>query len=262
VVTDSSDSDKTTGIRAYFLALQEQLSASLGFTAVIPHPVGMGDEAEGNWSQMLSGHLLWRYQVVEKCFVVDHCGKVSDEIDLLLCDRQYTTLVFRAGARLFVPAEAVYAVFEVKPRISLAHVDYAAAKVASVRSLCRTSALVVHAGGRHDEPKEPADIIGGLLTTGSRWNPPHWVGRSRALWRRMWAMSALTSAASYTLEGGRPWSTVRRSGLIPAGLMMRWCSSTSDYSPCFSGSGLSRRWTSRCGAPSCGAARTELRGRV
>ncbi len=172
MVGDSSDSNGTTGIRAYFLALQEQLSASLGFTSVIPHPVGMGDEAEGNWSQMLSGHLPWRYQVVEKCFVVDHRGEVSDEIDLLLCDRQYTTLVFRAGARLFVPAEAVYAVFEVKPRINLANVEYAAGKMASVRRLSRTSAPVVHAGGTHDEPKEPAHIIGGLLTTGSDWNPP------------------------------------------------------------------------------------------
>lgn len=172
MVTNPSDGDDTTGIRAYFLALQEQLSASLGFTSVIPHPVGTGDEAEGNWTQMLAGHLPWRYQVVDKCFVVDHRGEVSDEIDLLLCDRQYTTLVFRAGARLFVPAEAVYAVFEVKPRINLAHVDYAAEKVASVRRLSRTSAPVVHAGGRHDEPKEPAHIIGGLLTTGSDWNPP------------------------------------------------------------------------------------------
>lgn len=157
------------GVEAYFLALQEQLIASLGLTKVIPHPVGMGDEAEGNWVQMLSAHLPQRYQVVDKCFVVDHKGQCSQEIDLALCDRQYTTLIFRSGARVFVPAESVYAVFEVKQRINRDHVLYAAEKVASVRSLERTSGTIVHAGGVIDTPQPPKPILGGLLTTGSDW---------------------------------------------------------------------------------------------
>lgn len=168
-MTEPDPSSSPGGIEAYFLALQEQLAASLGFTKVIPHPVGMGDEAEGNWVEMLSAHLPRRYQVVGKCFVVDHCGASSQEIDLALCDRQYTTLIFRAGARIFVPAEAVYAVFEVKQRIDRDHVLYAADKVQSVRQLQRTSAPIVHAGGRIDAPGAPKPILGGLLTTTSDW---------------------------------------------------------------------------------------------
>ncbi len=169
MVTPAGSTPDPQGIEAYFLALQEQLAASLGFTRVIPHPVGMGDEAEGNWVEMLAAHLPYRYQVVDKCFVVDYRGACSQEIDIVLCDRQYTTLIFRAGARVFVPAEAVYAVFEVKQRVNRDHVLYAADKVQSVRSLARTSGAIVHAGGVIDPPTDPKPIIGGLLTTGTDW---------------------------------------------------------------------------------------------
>jgi hypothetical protein len=47
---------------------------------------------------------------------------------------------------------------------------YAAAKVATVRELERTSAPIVHAGGRVDAPKRPPHIIGGLLTTRCDWS--------------------------------------------------------------------------------------------
>lgn len=164
------DHDKAQGIEAYFLALQEQLSVSLGFTSVIPHSVGMGDEAEVNWMQMLSAHLPWRYQIIEKCFVVDYEGSRSQEIDLVLCDRQYTTLIFKAESRLFIPAEAVYAVFEVKQRINRDHIMYASDKIKSVRSLKRTNAAIVHAGGTINTPKLPKPILGGLLTTTNDWS--------------------------------------------------------------------------------------------
>ena len=165
----SADADGPVGVEAYFLALQEQLQASLAVTRVLDHPGAKGDEAELNWWEMLGQHLPQRYRVVSKAFVVDHFGARSQEIDLLLCDRQYSPLILKAKARCFVPAEAVYGVFEVKPRTNREHVLYAAAKLASVRGLVRTSAPITHAGGTIDNPKQPAQIIGGLLTTGSDW---------------------------------------------------------------------------------------------
>jgi hypothetical protein len=159
------------GVESYFLALQDKLGASLGLSQVIPHPVGKGDETEINWLEMLESHLPKRYQPIAKCFVVDHLGQCSDEIDIALCDRQYSTMVFSSHARLFVPAESVYAVLEVKPRLSRDHVLYAAEKTLSVRRLERTNAPVFHAGGCIETPKEPGRIIGGLLTSGSDWTP-------------------------------------------------------------------------------------------
>jgi hypothetical protein len=164
------DEGAPIGVEQYFLALQEKLRASLGLAKVIPHPVGQGDEAEINWYDMLDQHLPKRYQPISKCFVVDHLGRCSDEIDITLCDRQYSTMVFKSDARLFIPAESVYAVIEIKPRINRENVLYAAKKAASVRALERTNAPIPHAGGRIEEPKEPPRIIAGLLTTTSDWS--------------------------------------------------------------------------------------------
>jgi hypothetical protein len=165
----TTSSDELIGVESFFLALQDQLKASLDVARVVDHPGAKGDEAELNWWEMLEEHLPQCYQVVSKAFVVDHLGAQSREIDLLLCDRQYSPLILQTRARKYVPAEAVYAAFEVKPRISRDYVFDAARKTASVRSLSRTSAPIVHAGGKIEDPKAPAHIIGGLLTTGSDW---------------------------------------------------------------------------------------------
>lgn len=107
--------------------------------------------ARGHWAKLFEEHLPQRYQVITKCKVADHLGRTSDEIDIAICDRQYSTLVVKAESRQRVPAEAVYAVLEVKPRVNRDRVLYAADKVESVRGLARTSAPIVHADGRIDE---------------------------------------------------------------------------------------------------------------
>ncbi len=152
-----------------FGAYQEKLKADLQLADVLSHPVGKGDEAELNWELMLRGHLPKRYQVLAKVTAIDHVGDTSDEIDLLIADRQYSPLVFTAASRQYIPAESVYAVFECKQGLDRTNVLYAAQKVASVRQLRRTSAAIVHAGGRIDKPKEPGPILGGLLTTRVDW---------------------------------------------------------------------------------------------
>lgn len=144
------------GVEKYFLALQGELEADLRKATVIPHPGGRGDETELDWHRMLQAHLPRRYVLYSKAFVVDHRGKHSDEIDLLLCDQHHSPLVFHSEARLFVPAEAVYGCFEVKPRINRENIRYAADKAASVRRLIRTTAPIVHAGGIYTETRPPA----------------------------------------------------------------------------------------------------------
>ena len=42
----------------------------------------------------------------------------------------------------------------------------------SVRKLCRTTAPIVHAGGKIDIPKPPPGILGGILVGRSSWSPP------------------------------------------------------------------------------------------
>jgi hypothetical protein len=134
------------------------------------HPGTKGDASEGVWLELLQTYLPERYKV-DTAHVVDSEGVFSDQIDVVIFDRQYSPFVFQFQNQTIVPAESVYAVFEAKQAVNADHIRYAQEKVASVRRLHRTSLPIPHAGGTY-EPKTPPHIIGGILTFESDWNPP------------------------------------------------------------------------------------------
>jgi hypothetical protein len=133
------------------------------------HPGTKGDAAERVWLELLQAYLPARYRA-EKAIVVDSKNAFSEQIDVVIFDRQYTPPIFSHAGQTIVPAESVYAVFETKQTINAGHVDYAQKKVASVRRLHRTSKDITHAGGTF-AAKQPAHILGGILTLESDWNP-------------------------------------------------------------------------------------------
>lgn len=143
------------------------------------HPVAKGDVAESVWAQLLAGYLPQRYKVA-KAFVCDSEGQFSDQLDVVVYDRQYSPLIFEMDNQVIIPAESVYAVFEAKQEIDAAQVSYAAKKIASVRALKRTSLPVPHIGGS-SPPKPLQPIIGGLLTFESGWSPPLGASLAKAL---------------------------------------------------------------------------------
>ncbi len=134
------------------------------------HPVSKGDASESVWLTMLREYLPERY-AAEKATVVDSMGVFSEQMDVVIFDRQYSPFMQRFHGQLIVPAESVYGVFESKQEINATEIKYARKKVASVRKLSRTSLPIPHAGGRY-RAKTPGHILGGLLTFDSGWNPP------------------------------------------------------------------------------------------
>jgi hypothetical protein len=133
------------------------------------HPVTKGDASETVWLTLLQSYLPQRYQAAT-AHVVDSEGKFSDQIDVVVFDRQYSPFIFRYEGQTIVPAESVYAAFEAKQSINAAQVKYAQDKVASVRRLHRTSLPIPHAGGVYPA-KQLIPILGGLLTFESDWSP-------------------------------------------------------------------------------------------
>lgn len=134
------------------------------------HPGSKGDASENVWLQLLQTYLPKRYRV-DRAYVVDSNGDFSQQIDIVVYDRQYSPFVLHGDGQPIIPSESVYAVFEAKQDISAAHVAYAHRKVASVRRPHRTSLPIPHAGGTYD-PKPLTHIIGGLVTLESGWKPP------------------------------------------------------------------------------------------
>jgi len=151
-------------IKDIFLGLQNQMCSRLFLNReILPHPVSKGDASELEWVDMLATYLPKRYQV-EKAFVIDYTGRISDQIDIIIFDRQYSPFLLRQNGATYIPAESVYAVIEAKPNLNLNSLRYAANKAASVRRLKRTSAPIVEARGKIGKPKPPFDIFAGILT--------------------------------------------------------------------------------------------------
>jgi len=134
------------------------------------HPVLKGDASEAIWLDMLKTYLPERYSAA-RAVVIDSENRASDQLDIVVFDRQYSPFVFQHEGVTVVPAESVYAVFEAKQSLDAGQVDYAHGKVASVRALHRTSLPIPHAGGTYP-PRPLPSIIGGVVTLESGWNPP------------------------------------------------------------------------------------------
>ncbi|KAB8145981.1 hypothetical protein F8S13_02575 [Chloroflexia bacterium SDU3-3] len=134
------------------------------------HPGTKGDASETVWLQLLQTYLPKRYEAAT-AHVVDSQGVFSDQIDVVVFDRQYSPFIFQYQGQKIIPAESVYAVFEAKQSINADQINYAQNKVASVRKLHRTSLPIPHAGGQYP-PKPLIPIIGGILTFESDWKPP------------------------------------------------------------------------------------------
>jgi hypothetical protein len=152
-----------------FGGLQNQMVAQLNTNReFILHPGSKGDSLEDVWIEWLKKYLPNRY-CVDKAVVIDSTGQLSHQIDLVIYDQQYTPFVLTQNGIHYIPAEGVYAVFEVKPDIKgnvgdLNYIQYAGAKIESVRTLKRTSVEIINAGKTQDA-RALTKIIGGILAS-------------------------------------------------------------------------------------------------
>jgi hypothetical protein len=158
---------------AAFLMKQSQLVTNLHAGAVVAsHPTTKGDDTELNWLGMLEGLLPERYGV-SRAHVIDSQCKQSPQLDIVIHDRFFSPLLFEYGNAKFIPAESVYAVFEVKQELSRENLKAASDKISAVRSLHRTSVPIPSAMGElQSKDLEKFWILGGILTSRSGWSPP------------------------------------------------------------------------------------------
>ena len=148
-----------------FHRVQQEMLAQLSVGRLFEHASTAGAATEHHWLQLFDRYLPKRYRAAP-AFVIDSTGRRSRQIDIAIFDNLYTPPLFPHSAGLHLPAESVYAVFEVKPTFSRQWLRDAAEKAVSVRSLRRTSVSVI---GR--DATNPPPILAGLLATTSVWTP-------------------------------------------------------------------------------------------
>lgn len=156
-------------IAELFNGLQNQMVAQLNTNRDhILHPSSKGDSLENVWIEWLRKYLPNRY-CVDKAIIIDSNGDLSHQIDLVIYDQQYTPFVFTQNGIHYIPAEGVYAIFEVKPDLQgkVANdnfFEYAGKKIESVRKLKRTSVKIINAG-KEFNARPLTKIIGGILSS-------------------------------------------------------------------------------------------------
>lgn len=157
-------------LRDVLSSLNDEVEQKLAIArTALAHPTTKGDASQLVWLDLLGRYLPQRYRVAS-AHIADSTGAFSEQIDVVVFDRQYSPFILEFNGQIVLPAESVYAVFEAKQAISAAHVAYAHKKIESVRKLHRTSIPIPHAGGTY--PAKPLHhIIGGLLTLDSDWKP-------------------------------------------------------------------------------------------
>lgn len=155
-------SDKIN-LRQLFSGLQTQMVAQLNTNrSFIEHPGSKGDSLENTWIEWLRNYLPSRY-CVDKAIIIDSKGQLSHQIDLVIYDQTYTPFVFKQNGVFYIPAEGVYAIFEVKPDLDKGNIMYAGDKIESVRKLFRTSTMIIDRG-KPFNPRALTKILGGILT--------------------------------------------------------------------------------------------------
>ena len=156
-------------IKGLFEGLQNQMVAQLNTNReFILHSGSKGESLENVWIEWLRKYLPTRY-CVDKAIVIDSNGDLSHQIDLVIYDQQYTPFVLTQNGIHYIPAEGVYAVFEVKPDFKgnvgeENYFEYTGSKIESVRRLKRTSVKIINAGCEVNA-RPLTKIIGGLLAS-------------------------------------------------------------------------------------------------
>lgn len=165
-----SKTDGRRFLQEAFAKQQNLLAAQLALAEYsVTHPTKRGDVAERHFINILRKYLPDRYSV-DSGIVLDSNGQTSDQIDIVIYDRQYTPTLLDQYDHKYVPAEAVYGVLEVKPIFNSEYLTYASKKAASVRRLHRTSIPIHWAGKDPIAPKPPIDPIAGLITAKMEWS--------------------------------------------------------------------------------------------
>jgi hypothetical protein len=153
---------------AVFGRVQEEMLSQLAVGRLLDHTSSTGTATESLWLKLLQRYLPKRYRSTA-AFVVDSRGRRSRQIDIAVFDNLYSPLLIPHSSGLHIPAESVYAVFEVKPTISRQWIRDASEKAASVRVLQRTSVPPIGYGCKPLRVRS-RPILAGLLATGSVWD--------------------------------------------------------------------------------------------
>ena len=95
-----------TDLKNLFATLQSDMISKANFSTILNHPTDRGDNSEESWIKWFCDYLPKRYKAA-KATIIDSNGNISNQIDLVVYDAQYSYLAFNENDILYIPAESV-----------------------------------------------------------------------------------------------------------------------------------------------------------
>jgi hypothetical protein len=131
-MVNAAFSDERNFLDHYFASVYHKLEAdALLFNRQLPHAGLMGAENENALADLLREFLPVKYGVEVNALVIDRCGKVSRQADIVIYDAENQPKFFRK----VYPVEIVYAVIEVKTSMGSTEAKASLDNLASVSEL-------------------------------------------------------------------------------------------------------------------------------
>ncbi|MBS4534355.1 hypothetical protein GOQ29_01840 [Clostridium sp. D2Q-14] len=78
------------------------------------HSTLTGDYREQTWLELFRRIIPKKYSLAQGVMIIDSCGHISKEVDIVAYDEQYTPYIFQYNTSKFIPIEAVAIVVECK----------------------------------------------------------------------------------------------------------------------------------------------------
>ena len=116
---------------------QEKLNAAINqIRSAIPHSGEVGMLIEQQFRSQL-GDVLPEKVGVSHGFVVDSCGRLSKQMDIILYDRLNTPRIFASDGTQMFPVESTYACGEIKTKLDTLNLKDSFEKCSSYKNLSR-----------------------------------------------------------------------------------------------------------------------------
>ncbi len=124
-----------------FNGVSDRMRSDLALArSVLEHPGLKGSSFEEAFRRFLREYLPARLDVSTGA-IVDSTGQSSRQIDAIISDAAKTPIFYRSGDERVVPVEGVYAVIEVKAKLTVAELKRSFENMKSVRELRREAHL-------------------------------------------------------------------------------------------------------------------------
>lgn len=112
VIGNETNMKMLKNIARNYKKMEESIVNQLFFKC--EHGSSIGGFREEIWKDLFSTIIPKKFSIERSVFIIDSQQNVSNEVDLVIFDEQYTPYIFKYGTLKFIPIEAVAVVIECK----------------------------------------------------------------------------------------------------------------------------------------------------